>query len=73
MDNEPEPTEDELPETQTIDLSQLPTTTHNFDHIVGNQLMCSLHDTCTSITVSPTAVLEPNEKGELQLVEKGIK
>jgi hypothetical protein len=64
---------DETEEAQTFDLGALPTITHSFDHIVGNQLMCSAHDMCTSVTVSPTAVLEPNEKGELVLVEKAVR
>lgn len=66
-----DPTDEVLQEdAQLFDLSKLPTVTHKFDHIIGNQLMCSLHDACTSITISPTAVLEPNSKGELVLVEK---
>lgn len=62
-----------MPETQTFSLTDVPTITHSFDHIVGNQLMCSSHDTCTSVTVSPTVVLEMNEKGEMQLVDKAVR
>ena len=61
-----------LPEQQTYDVSSFTPVAHKFDHIIGNQLMCSLHDACTSITVSPTAVLEPDNRGELQLVEKRL-
>jgi len=64
-------TEFEIP-TETIDIGAVSPVDHTFDHIVGNQLMCSLHEYCVSITVSPTAVLEPNEEGELVLVDKAV-
>ncbi len=55
---------------ELIDLGAVSPVDHKFDYIVGNQLMCSLHGYCVSITISPTAVLEANEGGELVLVEK---
>lgn len=69
-----EPTDELLQaDAQLFDMSNLPAIHHKFDHIIGNQLMCSVHDTCTSITISPTAVFEPNAKGDLVLVEKLVR
>lgn len=71
MDDQPE-NEVQEEATHHFDLSSITPVEHKFDHIIGNQLMCGLHDQCTSITISPTAVLESNAQGELMLVEKAV-
>ena len=43
---------------------------HRFDFIRGNQLLCTLHGNCVSLTIKPTEVLEPDERGVLHLVDK---
>jgi hypothetical protein len=58
------------PAPQTVDLSQHIPITHSFDHIVGNQLLCSLHETCGAIFIKPTEVLEHNQQGDFVLVDR---
>lgn len=69
MDNDKE---EEIVNEQVFDLSNLTPIDHVFEHIVGNQLICTLHNSqnCPSITVKPTEVLEFDEDGRLQLVDK---
>lgn len=62
--------EPELVAPQLVNMSDVVAPQHTFNRIIGNQLMCSTHTTCTSITIKPTEVLEPNENGELVLVDK---
>lgn len=67
-----QPLEEGMPPVeQTLsDISYEPVT-HRYDHIVGNELRCSLHGgMCSSVFISPTQVLEEGEDGQLYLVDK---
>jgi hypothetical protein len=66
----PDESEDVLTDTQLYDLSKELPVTHSFDHIVGNELRCSLHHTCAVIHIKPTEVLEKGDDGQLVLVDK---
>lgn len=63
-------TEEVLEQPILTDLSAVEHTAHTYDHIVGNELHCSTHQTCTVIRVKPTEVLEKGADGTLQLVDK---
>jgi hypothetical protein len=55
---------------QTVDLSAVTPPEHSFDHIVGNQLLCSRHnDACTAVYVRPTQVLVKGDDGQFQLID----
>lgn len=58
---------------QEFDISQQPQMEHRFDKIIGNQLVCTLHDQSTScpvIFVKPTEVLVKGEDGTLHLFDQ---
>lgn len=55
---------------QTYDMSASEPQEHKFEHIVGNQLQCVLHENCVGMFIKPWQVLERNDKGELELVDK---
>lgn len=59
-------------EKQTYDMSQEAPIKHRFEKIIGNELHCILHSTCTVIRIKPTEVLEKDADGNLQLVDKAV-
>ncbi len=65
-------TEAELPAYEHLyDMTDSTPVAHRFDRIIGNQLMCSMHNSsCPSLTIKPTEVLEYDSKGQLVLVDK---
>lgn len=67
-----EPEQEQQPTVETFDLSNVTPVNHTFERIVGNQLVCTEHNSldCPSITVKPTQVLEFDKEGRLQLVDK---
>lgn len=69
MDEKSEPVVNE----HEYDMQSVTPTEHKFDHIIGNQLQCSLHENCVGLFVPPTQLLERNEKGELVLVDAVVR
>lgn len=69
--NDPELMYDGAP-TEYVDMAAVTPTAHRFEQIVGNELRCTLHGdgNCPVLFIKPTEVLEGNEAGELELVDK---
>lgn len=61
--------EEAQPNVTYTDLSDISHIEHRHDHIVGNELRCSLHGQCPVILIKPTEVLE-EVNGQLILVDK---
>ncbi len=60
-------------DTQIYDLNESQPMEHRYNHIVGNELRCTMHGEayCPVIRIKPTQVLELDTEGVLQLVDKG--
>jgi hypothetical protein len=70
QDNIPdEPEELQQPPAETFDMSKNTPVEHRYDKIIGNELLCTLHENahCPVIYVKPTEILVRDEEGTLHL------